>query len=682
MGSFFLLEVAPSGFYAPVLQALGRNSAVMRTTSTHAGWLLLSLALVASDGSRAAEVKAHPLLTSPNGRIEVAMGIDAKGQPRYEVTLDRTPALLPSRLGLVRDDADFSRNLQLVKESPIERVSDEYELLTNKRRLNHYIANRRVIELKAARGEPLQVIFQVSDDGVAFRYQFPRSSTRVHRLTSEASSFRFPAGTQAWLQPMSAAKTGYKGVNPAYEEVHEQDIPVGTPSATGAGWAYPALFKSGEVWMLVSEASLPRNYCGTRLRSTWLSTEYTVSFPDPLERLGNGPVNPESTLPWLTPWRFIAIGSLKTLIESTLGTDLADAHAPNATVPRDAPGKASWSWPLLGDDQTTFEVQKRFVDYAAEMGWQYTLVDALWDKQIGYAKLEELVAYAKAKGVKILVWYNSAGDWNLTEQTPRNLMVTHESRIREFERLKRIGVAGLKIDFFGGDGQSFIAYYRDILDDAAPYGFLMNFHGATLPRGWQRTYPFLMTTEAVRGLEFVTFSQKNAEDEPTHAAMLPFTRNVFDPMDFTPMVLDRIKNIERRTSSSFELALSVLFTSGIQHYAETPEGMAKAPDSVREFLRHVPAIWDDVQFVDGFPGKYVVIARRGNGHWFLAGINAQRSDQALELSLAGLPVKNGTLITDLSDANLSFRSERVQVRADQKLLLTLKGRGGFVVAFD
>jgi hypothetical protein len=644
-------------------------------------WLLLGgIAWMAFSGAGAAEVKTHSLLTSPNGRIDVALSVDAGGHPRYEVSLDRKPVLLPSRLGLVREDADFSSRLELVKETSLERVSDDYEMLTSKRRLNHYIANRRIVELKAASGEPFNVIFQVSDDGVAFRYQFPRSSTRRYRLTSEASSYQFPVGTQAWLQPMSVAKTGYKGVNPAYEEVYEQDIPVGTPSPTGAGWVYPGLFKSGDVWMLVSEGSLPRNYCGTRLRSTWLSTEYTVSFPDGLERIGNGPVNPESTLPWLTPWRFIAIGTLKTLVESTLGTDLADKPSSNATLPLEGPGKASWSWPLLGDDQSTFEVQKRFVDYAAEMGLQYTLVDGLWDKQIGYPKLEELVAYAKAKGVKILAWYNSAGDWNFTPQTPRNLMLTHESRIREFERLKRIGVAGLKIDFFAGDGQSVIAYYRDILDDAAPYGFVMNFHGATLPRGWQRTYPLLMTTEAVRGLEFVTFSQKNAEDEPTHAAMLPFTRNAFDPMDFTPMVLDRIKGIERRTSSAFELALSVLFTSGIQHYAETPEGMAKAPDAVREFLRQVPRIWDDVQFIDGFPGKYAVIARRGNGRWFLAGINAQRTDQTLELSLAGLPVKGGTLISD--DTNLSFRTERVQVGAGQKLALTLRGRGGFVIAFD
>ncbi len=219
--------------------------------------------------------------------------------------------------------------------------------------------------------------------------------------------------------------------------------------------------------------------------------------------------------------------------------------------------------------------------------------------------------YARAKDVGILLWYNSAGDWNTTPQTPRNLMLTHESRMREFERLREMGVAGLKIDFFGGDGQSLIGYYHDILEDAEPYGLLINFHGATLPRGWQRTYPHLMTMEAIKGLEYITFEQENADEEPTHAAMLPFTRNVFDPMDFTPVVLDHINNrIERRTTSAFELALSVLFTSGIQHYAEIPEGMAKAPVYVRDFLKGVPSVWDDTRFIDGYPGKFVVIARQ------------------------------------------------------------------------
>jgi hypothetical protein len=317
------------------------------------------------------------------------------------------------------------------------------------------------------------------------------------------------------------------------------------------------------------------------------------------------------------------------------------------------------------------------------MGWRYTLVDALWDKQIGYEKIKELVEYARGKNVRILLWYNSAGNWNSAPQTPRNVMLTHESRVREFERLKTMGVAGLKVDFFGGDGQSMIAYYHDILEDSARYGFVMNFHGATLPRGWQRTYPHLMTMEAVRGLEFITFEQKNAEDGPTHMAMLPFARNVFDPMDFTPVVLDHINRIERRTSSAFELALAVLFTSGIQHYAEIPTGMAKAPAYVRNFLKGVPSVWDDVKFLDGYPGKFAVIARQGDGRWYVAGINAETTPKNLQLALDKLPVRGaGKLITDGGGGNMSFREATVQLSPDRKLDITVQPRGGFVIVFE
>lgn len=648
--------------------------------------IFLALACVSAflgDVRAAQDSKREPFLSSPNGRIDVRLDLDSDGAPRYTVERDGRQMLLPSRLGLVREDADFSRGLTLSRQSRIEHVTDEYSLLTGKRRLNRYTANRRVLHLRGAGGEPFEIIFQVSDDGVAFRYRFPASSSQVHRLKEEASSFNFPLDTLAWLQPVAAAKSGWKSTNPSYEEIYEKEIPVGTPPPSGAGWVYPALFRSGDVWMLVSEGSLPRNYSGTRLRSRWRSGEYTLSFPDPLERIANGPVNPESILPWLTPWRFIVIGTLQTIVESTLGTDLADPPAPGAAAPVDAPGKAAWSWALLKDDHTVFDVQKRFIDYAASMHWRYTLVDSMWDTQIGYDKVRELADYARSRRVELLLWYNSAGDWNETPLTPRDRMLTHESRIREFERLKQMGIAGLKVDFFGGDGQSVIAFYRDILEDAARYGLVVNFHGATLPRGWQRTYPNLMTMEAVRGLEFVTFEQKNAEAEPAHAAMLPFTRNVFDPMDFTPVVLDQIPGIERRTTSAFELALAVLFTSGIQHYAEIPQGMAKAPEYVQDFLRRVPSVWDDIRFIDGFPGKYVIIARYGEGRWYVAGINAEKTEAKLQLSLAELPVKgSGTLITDDERGNLSFRKDTVSLTPEKGLNVIVKPRGGFVVVFD
>ena len=634
---------------------------------------LFALAMSAN----AAAATSSTRIASPDKRIVADVWLNEDGSPRYSITRGQTRVLQDSKLGLIREDADFSRGLQTLAVSAVEAVNDEYELLTSKRRLNAYHANRRTLSLQTSAGQKMDIVFQVSNDGVAFRYHFPETSSRVHRVTEEVSSFNFLPETRTWLQPIAAAKTGFAETNPSYEETYDREGILGTPSPTGAGWVYPALFRSGETWMLISESALGRNYAGTRLRNEWRSTEYRVGFPDKLEHFYGGPVAPESTLPWTTPWRLIVVGDLKTIVESTLGMDLADKPLGDAKVPAPGPGKASWSWPLLGDSNTSYETQKRFIDYAADMGWQYTLIDALWDTQIGDAKMKELVEYARGKGVSILAWYNSAGDWNSAPQTPRGLLLTSESRKREFQRMKAMGVVGLKVDFWPGDGQSAIAYYHDMLEESARAGLLMNFHGSTLPRGWHRTYPHLMTMEAVKGLEFITFDQKNAEDAPTHAAMLPFTRNVFDPMDFTPMVLDRINNIERRTSSAFELALSVLFTSGIQHYAEIPEGMAKAPPYVRDFLKAVPSVWDDVKFIDGFPGKYVVIARRSADTWYVAGINAEKEPRAVRLDLRSLSAQGGTLITDGSGANLSFTQASIDARSND-VKLTIAPRGGFV----
>ncbi len=644
----------------------------------------LAAALICSSAAFASQ-KSEFQITSPNGRLAVDFRLNDAGAPCYTIQLDGQPVLQESRLGVVRDNADFSKDLHLLSASKTDRVRDHYEMLTAKRRVNDYRANRQVFHLQTAAGANMDIIFQVSDDGVAFRYYFPETNAAIHRLSKEVTSFHFLPGTRAWLQPMSVAKSGWSQVNPCYEEFYRKDIPVGTPSTFGAGWVYPALFRSeaGDTWLLVSEVSLSRNYCATRLRSESPDGEYSVGFPDPREKIGDGPVNPQSQLPWLTPWRIVAVGTLKTLMESTLGTDLADKPAPSSD-PLPEPGKAAWSWPLLGDGSANYDTQKQFIDYAAQMGWRYCLIDAWWDKQIGYDKVKELVDYARGKNVKILLWYNSRGDWNAAPQTPRDKMLTHQSRIAEFDKLKAIGVAGLKIDFFGGDGQSVIDYYLDILHDAAPYGFAMNFHGATLPRGWQRTYPNLMTMEAVRGLEYVTFEQSNADQEPTHAATLPFARNIFDPMDFTPMALDRINDrVQRRTTSAFELALSVLFTSGIQHYAEIPEGMAKAPDYVRDFIKGVPGVWDDTKFLDGFPGKFVVLARQGDGRWYVAGINGETTARTLTLNLKELRVPDsGTLIADGDGGNLSFRRETVYLPRNQKFEITLPPHGGFVMVFN
>ena len=333
---------------------------------------------------------------------------------------------------------------------------------------------------------------------------------------------------------------------------------------------------------------------------------------------------------------------------------------------------------MFKDDSTTYSVQRRFIDYASDMGWEYCLIDADWDRKIGYENLAALCAYARSRNVNIFSWYNSAGEWNTTPYTPRDKLLTRELRDAEFKRLKEIGVKGVKVDFFGGDGQSVMSYYQDIFEDAARYGLMVNCHGSTIPRGWQRTYPNLVAMEAIRGFEFVTFEQSNADREASHCAVIPFTRNLFDPMDFTPVCFGEVPKIQRVTTNSFELALSVLFLSGVQHFAEVPEGMAKVPGEVRQVLTDVPVAWDESKFIDGYPGKYVIIARRKDAVWYVAGINGEPTEKTLEVNLGFIGSPTGSVLITCGANDRSFDIRRENLDRTRPLKIGLRPHDGFL----
>jgi alpha-glucosidase len=632
------------------------------------------LLLLAGSVARAA---APVRVSSPDGAVQVTVDVTAQGQPTYAVRFRDAELLRPSRLGLRLTSADLTQGLKLAKADRVEAVADDYQLATDKRANCHYRANRCVVHFAGRAGAPtLSVIFQVSNDGVAFQYLIEGKNSDVQQITAEQTTFHLPTGAVGWLHPHAKAQTGFANTQPSYEEYYQRGIAAGTPSTLGEGWSFPALFEAGGRWLLLTEAGMGRTYCGTHLAHQSPDAEYSVAFPQaPEKTTPEAALLPQGRLPWRTPWRVLVVGnSLAPIVESTLTTDLS-LPAKTAALPG-APGKSSWSWVLLGDQNTTYDVQRRFIDYSATMGWRYCLVDALWDKQIGYDKMQELAQYARSKNVGLLAWYNSNGNWNEAPQTPTKVLFEVESRRKEFARLKQMGIVGIKIDFFGGDGQSFMNYYQDLLTDAAQTGLLVNFHGTTLPRGWNRTYPNLMTMEAVKGFEFLTFDQRNTDQEPTHCATLPFTRNAVGPMDFTPMAFSEIRGKERRTSNAFELALSVLVQSGIQHYAEVPEGMAAQPAYVQDFVKKLPPSWADVKFVDGYPGQYAVLARQApGGKWYVAGINGTDAPKTLQIDLSKLGLTSGTLITD-GASNRSFSTRAV---GSATLSVTLPARGGFVV---
>ncbi|WP_116789068.1 glycoside hydrolase family 97 protein [Flavobacterium psychrotrophum] len=634
---------------------------------------LASLALILA--SCASGVKTSGTEASPDGKLTVDFGVNKKEQAYYLVKNNKTVVIDTSYIGLVRKDANFFEHLHVASIGDSEKVTDSYTMLQGKKKDITYTANQKVLHLENKDGQKMDVIFNVSEHGLAFKYKFPETSEDVKYITEEKTSFNFVAGSKAWLQPMSEVKSGWEHSNPAYEEYYQLYVPVGTPSTIGQGWVFPALFKAGDTWVSVSETGLGSNYCASHLDYDKDAKTIKIVFPQDKERFAaDAALNPESKTPWETPWRILAIGSLNDVTDSTLGTDLADKTVEGNTA-FVKPGISSWSWAILKDDSVNYDTTKQFIDYAHDMNWPYCLIDADWHKRIGMDKIKELLAYAKERNVKLILWYNSAGDWNTVPYGPKDKFLTAEGREKEFKMLEDLGVGGVKIDFFGGDGQSMIAYYHDILKSALKHKILVNFHGATLPRGWQRTYPNLMTAEAIKGFEYITFEQQNADHEPSHAAIIPFTRNLYDPMDFTPMALDKIPNINRRTTSGFELALPTLFMSGIQHLAEIPEGMAKMPDYVVTYLKDIPTAWDESKLVAGYPGKDVVIARRKGDAWFITGINGEDKAKDISIDLSFLK-KDGYMITD-GAASLFDKT----VVKPGKTTVKLKPNGGFIMKF-
>lgn len=618
-------------------------------------------------------------VTSPNKVIKVNATLTDAGELYYSLYYYNKQVLESSKLGIKRTDADFTQNLVWQSASMPKTIKEHYTILHGKKKNCTYQANERIIKLMNKTRQMMHFVIRVSNDGMAFQYVFPGNTKDVYSIKEEATEFNFLASATAFLQPNMESKTGWNQTQPSYEEHYKIEIPVNTNAPNQSGWVLPALFKSNEHWISITEASVDTNYCGSRLQQYSTDGVYKIGFPQSTEGIDDQPVYPNSTLPWFTPWRVITVSDrLNKIIESTHGLDLA---APSAYTVNDwlKPGKASWSWIMFKDGSINYDMQVRYIDFAAAMHWNYCLIDVNWDRRIGYDKIRQLASYAAAKNVKLLLWYNSAGNWNTVNfYTPRNKLLSRASRIQEFKLLQEMGIGGIKVDFFPGDGQSAMKYYIDILKDAAQYKLAVNFHGSTYPRGWSRTYPNLVTMEAIKGQEFVTFNQQDANMQAVHCTVLPFTRNAFDPMDFTPVNLSGIPGIKRRTSNGFELALSVLFLSGIQHYAESDSGMLKQPSFVVDYMKQVPNTWDDVKFIDGYPGKYVVIARKAGNEWYIAGINAQKQSARIQIKLSDFTSKEkqGWIIIDESESNQVVQqpisNNRIQT-------IDIKPNGGFVM---
>jgi len=606
-------------------------------------------------------------VSSPDKKITVR--ISNRDKLSYTVTYDKQVAIDPSPLGIELDNQSFSSSLTFVNQSQT-LIDEKYTLLVGKHLQSRNYANQLTLTFENKSKEQVQVIFQAHNDGIAFRYHFPKSDGREHTITKEESGFAIPANAKAWIQPYDLNSR----LKPCYETYYENGIAPGTPSSNKAGWAFPALFNVNNLWMLISEAALDETYCATHLEDKEGKGIYTIRFPEKEEVTSAAAPEPVSTLPWTTPWRVAVIGTSLNTIQGT--TLIADVN-PTSKIKDTSwikPGRSSWSWWSQGGTTRDYNVQKEYIDFNADMGWEYVLIDAGWP-EMKNGKMEDLVKYANSKGVGIVLWYHSGMGREKDTLSMANLMAFPESRKQEFKKIQAWGVKGVKVDFFDSDKQPVIKRYFDIMRDAADSKIMVNFHGSTLPRGWERTYPHLVSMESVKGAEGYG-RQDFCDKAPVHNTILPFTRNVVGPMDYTPVTFTNKKEAIRQTTVGHELALSIVFESGVFHFADRMSSYQALPEAPKKFLKEVPTTWDETQYVAGVPGKYVVVARRKGNQWYVGGINGQNAEQEVSITLPFIKKRSLNMITDGATAG-TFATEVLTVDG-KELKIKLQPRGGFV----
>jgi alpha-glucosidase len=616
-------------------------------------------------------------VSSPDGHNTIAVARQADGALVWRVTRDGQPILADSPLGIRRADQEFTTGLTFVSAAAPRTIDERYTLPAGKRH-DHVVSGReQTLTFANAAGARVEVVLRAHDDGVAFRYRFPESAPGTKTVVEERTGFHVPQGSTAWMLPQQEVHK----YGPAYEDFYVE-VPSGTAAPRSDGWSFPALFRiSTGRWMLISESAVDEHSCGSHLAAEAPGGVYRLKFPDPKEGLGVGAVEPVSSLPWTLPWRVVIIGGdAGRIVESDLVNDLAPPSR-IATTTWIKPGRAAWSWWSKSDSPKHAEDLNAFTDLAAEMGWEYALVDANWDRMLS-GRIEDVIAHAKEKGVGLLFWYNSGGPHNDVSEAPRDRMFTRETRRAELEKLKAWGVKGIKVDFWHSDKQDRIAQYRDILADAAEYQIMVNFHGCTVPRGWSREFPNLIGMEAVFGAEQYKFRDFYPAKAPWHDTVLPFTRNVVGPMDFTPVTFSDAR-YPHQTTNAHELALSVVFEDGIQHFADSVASYHAVPDAVKTFLRQVPSAWDETRVLSGEPGRQIVIARRDRGVWYIAGLNGTAAGATVRVDLSLLKEGRWTasIVRD-GGADREFASELRTVTPEDTFDVAMRARGGFVVRLE
>lgn len=596
-------------------------------------------------------------MISPNGKISMSLIDNADGSTGFAViyagAAGQTEAIRIPAVGLLTRNGRGG-DMRLKGRTSAEHIVDNYTMLTGKRTECSNEANEYLIEFEDSVGRELMMRLRLYNDGVAFRYELPEMEG--DGVTDELTTYRIPAGTRRWMQ---AYTVGYEGFYPMRD---------GSEDTDGGRWSYPALIESADgVWTLISESDVNRLQSGSMMDNSAEPANYKVCL------LGNDRAIDGD---WHTPWRVLIVGSMSDVVESTLITDTSTPTAMTDTRWIE-PGGVSWIYWANNHGSKDYETVKQYVDMAVELGLPYVLIDWEWDVMGNGGTIEDAVRYANERNVRPLLWYNSSTAWVDEAAGPLFRLNERESREREFAWLDSIGVAGVKIDFFPDDTEATMAYYQDLLETAAEYGLLVNFHGAAIPRGWQRTYPNLMSVEAVYGAEWYNNNGVLTDKAAGHNTTLPFTRNVIGSMDYTPCTFSDSQH-PHITTNAHELALPVVFESGLQHWADSPGSYLAQPAEVKAFIGELPTVWDETRLLGGYPGDYVVMARRRGDVWYVGALNGRDEARTLAVDWSFLPEgpHSVTLFEDSGDGDSPWKITTAS--GDFPAAIGCRPRGGFV----
>ena len=639
---------------------------------------------------------------SPDGKLAVNVSCEG-GKASYTVDYEGKRMLSPSALGLVANYGDFSQKLSMgaLKGGEVRHLS--YNMSRIKKSHIRKDAVEATIGFLNEKKDSMTLHLHVSDNDIAYKYEMSRpkkDNPKAVIIYNEVSGFNFPEKTTTFLCPQITPMTGWERTKPSYEEEYTPDAQMNVKSQFGVGYTFPCLFKVGsDGWVLVSETGVSSAYPGSRLSDYEPGKGYTIAFPQKGENNGFGSEYAGIPLPGETPWRTITVGSsLAPIVETTIPYDVVEPLYEASQQYK--PSRYTWSWLIWQDGSINYDDQVKMIDVAAAQGYEAILVDNWWDKQIGRKRIEELSKYAQSKKVSLMLWYNSNGFENDAPQTPRQIMNNAIARKKEMAWMKKIGVVGIKVDFFGGDKQETMKLYEDILSDANDYGLEVIFHGCTMPRGWERMYPNYVSSEAALASENVYFTDYHAKKEAFEMTMHPFSRNAVASFDWGGVMMnkyfskDNKSRHQRFTSDIFEMATAITNQSSVNCICLYTNNLQDVPQWELDWLKNVPTDWEDTRFVAGYPTKYAVIARKaGNqngsgaalsaGKWFVGGLNATDKPLALTLDLPMFAGKTVTYLTDQpkkkGEKFFTSVKKTLKVGKNGKAKVVIQPNGGIII---